>query len=44
MLDDFNVNSKDVDDLDIDQHIVELSHKNPNKVSKAMMTEVNLLL
>ena len=44
MLDDFNVNSKDVDDLDIDQHIVELSYKNPNKVSEVMMTEVNLLL
>jgi len=42
--DDFNVNSEEVDDLDIDQDIVELSCKNPTKVSEAMMIEVNLLL
>ena len=42
--DDFNINSEEVDDLDIDQDIVELSCKNPTKVSEAMMIEVNSLL
>jgi len=44
MPDDFNVNSEEVDDLDIDQDIVELSCKNPTKVLEAMMIEVNSLL
>ncbi len=44
-LDDFNVdgNIETADDWFSDQHIVELSQKNPTKVSEAMAIEVNLL-
>ena len=43
VLNDFNVgnNAEDVDDWVSDEHIVELSHKNPSKISKAMAIEVN---
>ena len=43
MLDDFNVgnNAENVDDWVSDEHIVELSRKNPSKISEAMAIEVN---
>ena len=43
MLDDFNVgnNAENVDDWVSDEHITELSRKNPSKISEAMAIEVN---
>jgi hypothetical protein len=46
VVDDFNVgnNAKNVDDWVCDEHIAELSHKNPSKISEAMAIEVSSAL
>ena len=46
MLNDFNVDktAENVDDWVSDSHIMELSQKNPSKISKVMAMEVNPML